>query len=169
MNKYSPEVRAAMVERMLPPENAALSKLSKETGINEETLRLWRKKAREERGIPVPGNGRRPAYWSPEDKLMAVIATAGMNATELAEYCRSKGIHAAEIQAWKKACLEGQTRRVPLEDIGALKEELAEIRKQKKDLKRELRRKEKALAETAALLTLRKKAQAIWGDDEDDS
>jgi hypothetical protein len=35
-------------------------------------------------------------------------------------------------------------------------------------LERELRRKDKALAETAALLTLRKKAQAIWGDGEDE-
>jgi hypothetical protein len=36
-----------------------------------------------------------------------------------------------------------------------------------KALERELRRKERALAEAAALLTLSKKARAIWGEDED--
>ena len=169
MKRYSPEERDPVVKRMIPPENAPLVELSKETGISQETLRLWRKAAREKGEAPVPGNGRRPANWSPEDKLLAVIATAGMNATELAEYCRSKGLFAAEIKAWKKACLDGQTRREFKEDFDALKEDLAQARKQTKELERELRWKEKALAETAALLTLRKKARAIWGDDEDDS
>lgn len=35
-------------------------------------------------------------------------------------------------------------------------------------LKKELQRKESALAETAALLVLRKKAEAIWGSSQDE-
>ena len=42
-----------------------------------------------------------------------------------------------------------------------------EEKKRIKALERDLRRKEKALAEAAALLVLRKKAEAIWGDGED--
>ena len=38
-----------------------------------------------------------------------------------------------------------------------------EVRREVRSLKRELQRKEKALAETAALLTRSKKARAIWG------
>jgi transposase len=47
---------------------------------------------------------------------------------------------------------------------GALKEE----QKRAKQLEKELQKKEKALAEAATLLLLRKKAQAIWGDDEEE-
>ncbi|MDD4029305.1 MAG: hypothetical protein PHX86_06330 [Caldisericia bacterium] len=163
MKRYSPEERDPIVKRMVPPENAPLAKLSKETGIRQKTLRLWRKEARAKREAPVPGNRRRPANWSPEDKLLTVIATADMNATELAEYCRSKGIFATEIKAWKKTCLDGQTRRDFKEDFDALKENLAQARKQTKELERELRWKDKALAETAVLLTLRKKSPGNLG------
>ena len=48
-----------------------------------------------------------------------------------------------------------------------LKEAVDSERQRVKELERELRRKEKALAETAALLVLRKKMEAIWGDGED--
>jgi transposase len=45
----------------------------------------------------------------------------------------------------------------------------SEDAKRIKKLERELRRKEKALAEAAALLVLQKKVQAIWGDEDDDT
>jgi transposase len=38
-----------------------------------------------------------------------------------------------------------------------------------RELEKELRRKDKALAEAAALLVLQKKVQAIWGDADDDT
>ncbi|QTX33488.1 transposase [Aminithiophilus ramosus] len=65
MNPYSPDVKEQLVKRMMPPENASLSSLARETGISFETLRQWRKQARIETGSPVPGNGRRPQSWSP--------------------------------------------------------------------------------------------------------
>ena len=49
-----------------------------------------------------------------------------------------------------------------------LQKDLRQKDRELKDLQKELKRKEAALAETAALLVLRKKAQAIWGDPEDD-
>lgn len=42
------------------------------------------------------------------------------------------------------------------------------VKKRIKQLERELQRKNAALAETAALLVLRKKAEALWGKDEDE-
>lgn len=167
MNHYSPDVKEQLVKRMMPPENASLSTLARETGISFETLRQWRKQARIETGSPVPGNGRRPQSWSPGDKLLAVLATAGMNETEQAEYCRSKGLYVEEIRSWREACLDGLAAGRDRDNVRELREELTSHRGRLKELERELRRKEKALAETAALLTLRKKAQAIWGDDED--
>jgi len=38
-----------------------------------------------------------------------------------------------------------------------------------RSLEKELRRKDKALAETAALLVLKKKVQEIWGDEDENT
>ena len=93
-----------------------------------------------------------------------------MNETEQAEKIRSKSLCVEEIRSWREACLDGLDGLASGRDrdnVRELREELTSHRGRLKELERELRRKEKALAETAALLTLRKKAQAIWGDDED--
>lgn len=89
-----------------------------------------------------------------------------MNELELAEYCRKKGLYREQIEAWKRTCLQanGQVFDQSKQLNGALKGE----QKRAKQLEKELQKKEKALAEAAALLLLRKKAQAIWGDDEED-
>jgi hypothetical protein len=89
-----------------------------------------------------------------------------MNEAELAEYCRKKGLFAEQIAAWKENCLQGNATVVEQSKAARKRERIAQ--QQVKRLKRELRRKEKALAETAALLALRKKMDAIWGEDEDE-
>lgn len=95
-----------------------------------------------------------------------VLETAGLNTAELGEYCRARGLLAEQITVWRDACRTANASAV---------EQAREQRQQSKDdkkrigaLEKELRRKEKALAEAAALLILRKKAQAIWGDKEDE-
>jgi hypothetical protein len=83
----------------------------------------------------------------------------------LAEYCRKRGLYPEQIERWRRAC-EGANDRADAaerEHRQAVKAEKARSR----ELERDLKRKEAALAETAALLTLRKKAQAIWGDGEE--
>lgn len=77
-----------------------------------------------------------------------------------------RGLYREQIEAWKSVCLQanGQLFDQVKQLNGALKEE----QKRAKQLEKELQKKEKALAEAAALLLLRKKAQAIWGDDEEE-
>ena len=79
-----------------------------------------------------------------------------MNETELAEYCRKKGLYAEEIKAWKNVCM--QANGGIAEEAARLNKELKDKSKEVKSLEKELYRKEKALAETAALLVLRKKS-----------
>lgn len=85
-----------------------------------------------------------------------------MNESELAEYCRKKGIYREQIEAWKRVCMTANHRH--LEQSKMVIQELKEEKVRAKELEKELRKKEKALVEAAALLLLRKKAQAIWGD-----
>ena len=95
-----------------------------------------------------------------------VIETAALNEAELAEYCRRKGLFVEQIQAWKVACLRGTKDADAAQS--ASREQTKHYRKRIRELERDLRHKEKALAETAALLVLRKKAEAIWGKGEDE-
>lgn len=162
---YSPELKEALLRRMLPPNNESISKISKEEGISEQTLRNWRDKARAD-GITAPGKDALPDDWSTQDKFLIVVETASMNETELAEYARKKGLYVEQIKAWRDACMNANGGVA--KEAARLNRELKESEKERKKLEKELARKEKALAETAALLVLRKKADAIWGDPEDE-
>ena len=101
---YSPELKDALLRRMLPPNNESITKISREEGISEQTLRNWRDKARKE-GYAAPGTDAVPDDWSTQDKFLVVVETASMNETELAEYARKKGLYIEQIKAWKDACM----------------------------------------------------------------
>lgn len=99
--------------------------------------------------------------WTSEDKFAVVLETAALNAAELAEYCRRKGLFAEQIAAWKAACMSANASAVlPTREQ---QKQTKEDKKRIRELEKDLNRKEKALAEAAALLILRKNAQAIWG------
>lgn len=165
MTRYSRERKEAVIRRMMPPENTPVPVLAHETGISNVTLYHWRKQARA-KGLVVPGDGRNPENWSPEDKFGVVLETATMNEAELAEYCRKKGLFPEQVAVWRENCRQGNASAD--QQARLAKKEAQQARKENKHLKRELRRKEKALAETAALLVLRKKMHAIWGEDADE-
>ena len=161
---YSPEYKEALLRRMLPPNNESITKIAKEEGLSEQTLRNWRDKARKD-GYAAPGTDAAPDDWSTQDKFLIVVETAGLNETELAEYARKKGLYVEQIKAWRDACMNANGGIA--KEAARLNRELKESQKERKKLEKELHRKEKALAEAAALLVLSKKANAIWGDPED--
>src|ERR1700756_5967719 len=102
MKPYAEERKEALVRRMMPPENALVSALARETGITEQTLYTWRRQAKGQ-GLAVPGDGKNPEGGSSEDKFAVVLETAPLNAAELAEYCRRKGLYPEQIAAWRAA------------------------------------------------------------------
>ncbi len=164
MKVYSEERKQSVLKKMMPPLNVPVSQLVKETGISDCTLYTWRKEARL-KGVVVPGNGKNAEAWSSENKFAVVVETLSLNEAELAEYCRKKGLYVDQVKGWKVICQQANAETHAKQTKGkklSLKE-----KREIQSLKKELRRKEKALAETAALLVLRKKADAIWGEDED--
>ena len=149
---------------MLPPHNLSVAELSRQEGISDVTLYTWRKEAIA-RGEIVSGSGKLPEHWPAEAKLTTVIETATLSEIELSQYCREKGLYPEQAKAWKQACLDGQ--RAALQQSQSEREQTKADKKRIRELERELNRKEKALAEAAALLVLRKKLNALWGDDGD--
>jgi transposase-like protein len=165
MIRYSQEFKESVIRKMLPPENRSISELSEETGVTKTTLRKWKKEAQVV-GASAPGNEAQISRWNGEDRLQIILETYGLNESERNEYCRSKGLYPEDIKAWRNACIKATVGQV----IGYDKsqQEAGVSKKKYQELEKELRRKEKALAEAAALLVLRKKAQAIWGDEEEE-
>lgn len=150
---------------MMPPQNKSVSALSEETGITAVTLYAWRKQARKA-GAVMPGDGKSPDGWSSPDKFRAVLESAGLSETELAQYCRRKGIYLEQLQEWRTVC---ERANATAQERNREDREQAKVAKKRiKELERDSRRDKAALAEAAALLVLRKKIQAIWGKDEDD-
>lgn len=161
MPTYSPELKAQIVRKMMPPNRQTVVSLSEETGISAPTLYAWKKQFRNQ-GFVVPTKPVNPEGWDAKAKLAALIQTSPMNEVERSAYCREHGLYAEQLDAWRaefESLLAG--------DSVASKGQLAAERKKIRQLEKELHRKEKALAEAAALLTLSKKARAIWGTDED--
>ena len=77
---------------MMPPNNMAVSQMVRATGISDVTLYSWRKKALSQ-GTPVPGNGKNPDQWTPENRLAIIIEIEAL----MAECCRKKGLFADQI------------------------------------------------------------------------
>jgi transposase-like protein len=161
MRTYPEELKAKIIARLLPPDNEYIPDVAKETGIPKDTLYAWRIGRR--RGNPVVESG--PACtMTGAEKFDIVLETAGMNEAELSEYCRRNGLYPEQIRSWRETCRRANTRA----SVHNNREKNRQLSQENKQLKAELRRKEKALAETAALLVLKKKAQASWGDPEEE-
>ncbi len=149
----------------MPPNSVAVSKIAQDTGVSDVTLYKWRNTFRN-RGLAVPGDKQAPENWTAADKLAVVIETASMNEAQLGEYCRSKGLYPEQIAQWKDSAISGyqHSREVEKDKARGRREDKTKIKR----LESELRRKDKALAETAALWVLSKKLQAIWEESEED-
>lgn len=162
---YTKEFKATVLKRLEEPTDDTITNLSDELGVPRTTIYQWIKKAETDSKKPTI-NHKPTSKWTSEDKFHVVLETAPLTETELAEYCRRKGIYVDEVKTWRDQCLKANIGEK--EDPKELKESLKAEKELNKVLQKELRFKEKALAETAALLVLRKKANAIWGDPEED-
>lgn len=164
MPRYSKERKAAVLKKLLPPNNQSVSEVAQEEGISEPTLYNWRIQARAQ-GVPVPSRGKQTDDWSAEAKFAVLVETATLNEAELSEYCRSKGLYPEQVRSGKTLFMDG----VPLagNQQRQKQRESKQDKKRIKELERELKRKEKALAEAAALLVLRKKWHALWEESEE--
>jgi transposase len=168
---YTESFKAKMIQRMSGPNAVSATRLSREIGIGQPTLSRWIQAARslvpmtKDRASEgaVQGGSIRTAA----DKLRIVMAAAALPADEVGGFLRREGVHEAELEQWRTAVLDAG--QVALEGGGPRAASRGADGKRIKELERELRRKDKALAETAALLVLQKKAREIWGDGDDDT
>ena len=161
---YSLERKEAVLKKMLPPNNRTIAALAKEEGISDATLYNWRQQARN-KGRLMPDSDNTPEGWTSRDKFAAVMETAALSEAEIAQYCRQRGLYPEQLGAWRTAC--EQANDWSRASDKQLKAATRADRKKMRQLEKELTRKEKALAEAAALLILRKKLDAMFEDSEE--
>jgi transposase len=158
--KYSPEIKELVVQKKLSG-NLSVKQLSDEFGISSWTIRHWLH-GYQNSGISA-GKEKRPQDWTPQERFEALLEVSRLPEDELGSWCRSKGLHTHHLKSWKQDAIAGCSNQ-----IATRTKTDRSLEKENKSLKRELTRKEKALAEIAALLVLKKKADALWGESGDD-
>ena len=182
VTEYSEAFKSKMVQRMMGPRAMSANSLSTEMGINQSTLSRWLRGARGTLGSmskkpstpptsPSPSTpaekprARRAEEWSAEARLRVVTEAGRLPESELGAFLRREGLHEATLSEWRSAALDG----LAPERSARARTKRSSEQKRVRELEREVRRKDRALAEAAALLVLQQKVQAIWGDGDDDT
>lgn len=150
MARYSEKFKGRAVARLLPPESAPVDIVAREVGIGSGTLLRWRDDVQ---SMPARGWA-----WTAASRLEAVIVTATLDEASKSAWCREHGVYQAELDGWRASAT---TALAEPEEARASPQATQQDRKRIKELERELLRKDRALAETAALLVLSKKVAVI--------
>ncbi len=162
MIKLSAELKAAIVQKALNRGSATLESIAQTHNVGTSSLSKWVTKFRNGE-LQVKDGALKLGYATAADRLSHLLNTAKLDETALGGYCRAHGLYSHQLTEWKDAMSTDHNDKNKQQS-----EELKALRVENKALKKELNRKEKALAETAALLVLKKKLHSIWGEREDD-
>ena len=165
MSKLSPSAREAIVQKALSKDNNRTAReIAKAHNIGYSTLQRWIKCYQDD-NVEINGvNGKAGPEQTAVQRFQHLIATASLDETAIGVYCREHGIYSFQLTQWKNAFMTQP--KVDKQKPNA--DEMKALITENKQLKQEIRRKDSALAETAALLVLKKKASLIWGELEDD-
>ena len=158
---YPKAFRETIIRKLLSPWSPGLRELARTHGVSKNTVMRWRAEYQRS-GMEDDDLKKRPQDWPAEEKFQAVMDTANLNKSDLGAYCRRNGLHGETLEIWRETCLTSIRKGPRINPVEKA------LKKENHELKRDLRRKEKALAEATALLILKKKAALIWGEDGED-
>lgn len=159
---YSRAVKSSVLKKVLPPDGRSIVEVSRETGINDQTIRNWIKQS-ESGNLPEGSHESSPRFMTPKEKYQLVLEAAGIEDEQLGAFLRERGLHSEHLTLWDQELREMVEQKTDQKD-----QKLKALQKQVRELEKELHRKEKALAEAAALLVLKKKLSGLMQDHEDD-
>jgi len=158
--KYSVGFRNSVLRKVLPPENRSVYQVAKEVGISAITIQSWLSRLKDgtmiiEAGDFEPTPGQRGA----EEKLKLLLESKSVTDANLGDWLRRHGLHSEHLSLW-----EQELGDILKDKQQQLRKENAELKKQIKQLQREITKKDKAMAEALAIITLKKKVAAIYAN-----
>lgn len=154
--EYSEAFKSKMIGKMLAPKPKSACALEKETGVSQPTLSRWLRESQ----VVDESMSQRTKRWTTSEKLRVLVEAGKLDDAKLGEFLRTEGLHEALLRRWR-AGAEAALAEVPK------RQRRSPEAQRIKELERELRRKDRALAEVSAILVLKKKAAAIWGEEDD--
>lgn len=165
MKSLTTEAKEAIVLQALNRGDLTIKAIAEKHNVSYSALKHWIRKAQPNGSITkkddcFSGTG----TWSEEEKFTHLLATDRLDEAALGKYCREHGLYSHQLTDWRKAFMKKKSSTGSNQD----KVDLSRLRSENKTLKKELRHKEKALAEASALLILKKKAHWIWGEEKED-
>jgi len=158
--RYQDGFKRSIVRRLLHPDSPGITKISEETGVSTGALYNWLTKFRE--SVELTEHRRTPEEWTLSEKHAALLESAALSPEEQGEWLRRNGLHSSHLTLWQKEvgdALAGISQPIS-------KEEQKAARKKIRELEKEIRRKDKALAEMSALIVLKKKLEQIFAEEE---
>jgi transposase len=175
--KISQSFKIQAVKKVLSRnDQTTIEDISKTLGVARSSLYRWVEEAKHQqldtallddqplsiRAMPVE---KRPCDWRQAEKMALIIRCGALDEEHVNTLCREQGIYPHHVEQWENDFL------TPSNQKGSIPSaiESKKLRQENKQLKKELNRKDKALAEAAALLILQKKANILWGNDEESS
>ncbi len=157
---YAKKFKETIIQKHLVPGGPTLAILAKENNIPVGTIYGWKHNmVRREIVTSSKKN-----EWTPEKKLKIIAETLSLTDNKLGEYLRKNGLHSSDLNEWKNDFYKSQASA----GRPKIDPEISELKKNKKELERNLSRKDKALAEMSARVILLKKSHQIFGDNEDE-
>jgi len=164
MPSYSADFKSVIISKLIGPKPPSIRQVSKDTGIAPSTLHDWVGKARSTNSVDIPKRVKRVQNWTKQEKFEALLATSNMSEEQLNAFCRKNGLFSSQIEQWKLEFMNGLSNKGGQEKQSKIKALESEL----KDVKQDLKRKDKALAEASAIIFLKKKAQELWGEPEEE-
>lgn len=165
MNHLSLDAKEAIVLKALNRGSETLESLARSNNVGLSTLQKWLRHYREGKPFGRSVEGKAAAIGiTHAERFNHVLATASLDDVSLGQYCRAHGLYSHQLSDWRSSFMKTPKENKQPQQSSELKK----LKDENQRLQRELRRKDKALAEASALLVMKKKAELIWGVDEDD-
>ena len=158
--KFSRDFKNSLIQKYYARGDRTVEEICKEVGATSKSLYNWLRSTSKD-GSVNQKKEKSPQDRTTEEKVQFVIAYFALDESERGGWLRQHGVSSHHLEKWREQMTRGFDRKQD-------KEERFQDKKTIKELERQIRRKDKALAEAAALIILKKKVDAIWGDREDD-
>ena len=156
--RYSEEFKEQALSKVLQRGDKSIQSIADELNISVFTLKGWLKRTRSHSTTKTMKQ-QRPKDWTRKQRFETLVASAGLEDEALNAFCRERGLFTHHLQTWKQDFIKplgaAESSHTSRKAAKLLQDEIGQ-------LKKDLQRKEKALAEAAALLILQKKCQAFW-------
>lgn len=163
---YSTKHKMLILQKVLPPNNRPVHEVSKDSGISVQTIYKWIKQVKDDTiNFDVPGETI-PRFKPDAEKFALVLEGKTIPETEKGEWLRKNGIHSEHLILWEQELAKTMSEKKI--DIDAIQNENKELKIKLKKAEKDKVQTEKALAEMSALYALKKKAEKLWGDREED-